>query len=69
MNLLQKAIHKTGSMNLAVVGVVMLILEVIILTIHYICGLNNNIPLWAALAMTFIGITLIIVQIKRKSDL
>ncbi|WP_297244209.1 hypothetical protein [uncultured Prevotella sp.] len=69
MNLLQKAIHKTGSMNLAAVGVVMLILEVIILTIHYICGLNNNIPLWAALAMTFIGITLIIMQIKRKSDL
>ena len=56
-------------MNLAAVGVVMLILEVILLTIHYICGLNNNIPLCAALAMTFIGITLIIMQIKRKSDL
>lgn len=69
MNLLQKAIHKTGSMNLAAVGVVMLILEVVILTIHYICGLNNNISLWSALATTFIGITLIIVQIKRKPDL
>ena len=56
-------------MNLAAVGVVMLILEVVILTIHYICGLNNNISLWSALATTFIGITLIIVQIKRKPDL
>ena len=67
MRNLKNDIEKLKSMNLATVGIVLLIGMTVLLAASFCIGIESNIPLWTAIIMMAVGVILIVIQEKKSA--
>ena len=67
MRNLKNDIEKLKSINLATVGIVLLIGTTMLLAASFCIEIESNVPLWTAIIMMAIGVILIVIQEKKSA--